>query len=157
MARVMKALRMPPASVFALSFLVASINCFPQIKMPTARKPQSSVALGADFQRDFGRGAEHLSFLVEPGDLLAYATGSWHVDGVEVGGGEREVLLLRADTLQVVWTHNCEHGYIRGFVCEIAGGGVQETENYVEVGPEQILCRMDDEVEAVSLMQSGSL
>ena len=76
----------------------------------------SVVDLQSDTRR-FGRGAMHLSALLEEGDVVAYQTGNWLVDGVPVGDDyvPASMAYCRMETLQVVWTHNCEHGVLRGW------------------------------------------
>ena len=54
------------------------------------------------------------------------------------------------DTIQVVWTHDCEHGQIRGFkvvpvadeVGSMVSVEVDESMEYVEFGPEQLIARI---------------
>jgi len=65
---------------------------------------------------------------------------------------------MQVDTIQLVWTHNCEHGVINGFdlsvasataVEESAGGAMVEqgsyfilSNEYAQIGPEQVLARI---------------
>lgn len=83
----------------------------------TALSP-SSLHSSLDLQSDttrFGRGENHLSAFLEEGDVVSYQTGSWLVDGVLVGDGSPpRIEYCCMDTIQVVWTHNCEHGVLRG-------------------------------------------
>jgi hypothetical protein len=118
-----------------------------------------------DFQSDdsqFGRGERHLSALLEEGDVVVYQTGTWQVDGVDVGDGSPPVLeLARIETIQLVWTHNCEHGVLRGVQVEVEQLqlqfqvllGEEDDNNHVffqeseplypvEFGPEQLLARL---------------
>lgn len=71
-----------------------------------------------DLQTDdtlYGRGEMHLSAALEDYDVVVYQTGSWTVDGVEVGDGSPATWrYARVENIQIVWTHNCEHGVIRG-------------------------------------------
>ena len=74
---------------------------------------------GVDLQSDssqYGRGERHLSAVVNEGDVVAYQTGRWLVDGVTVGVDDAPpaVAFCRLETMQIVWTHNCEHGVLRG-------------------------------------------
>ena len=65
----------------------------------------------------FGRGEQHLSAVLYEGDTVIYRTGNWYVDGVLVGGdADAQIVykLCRIETIQIVWTHNCEHGVLRG-------------------------------------------
>ena len=101
-----------------------------------------------DFQSDesqFGRSDRHLSAMLEEGDVIVYRCGSWFVDGVLVGDEEEtEFRLAQVDTIQIVWTHNCEHGCIRGMaVTLIDEQTIQVDESdYVEFGPEQLIARL---------------
>lgn len=118
----------------------------------------------------YGRGIEHLSAdLTEGTDVVAYQDGVWYVDGTEVGDGSTNpvVRYVIVDNVQIVWTHDCEHGVIRGFELMVLPGknnGEEEgmnqvlegnhgplvdlgcnfvvTGEYVELGPEQILARI---------------
>jgi len=98
---------------------------------------------------DFGRGDAHLSAVLEEGDVVAYATGTWEVDGVIVGDGTpRKIKLARVDHTQIVWTHNCEHGYIRGDPVELSDKGKltlsinEDNTEMVAFGPEQLIARI---------------
>ena len=64
----------------------------------------------------FGRGEQHLSAVLYEGDTVIYRTGNWYVDGVLVGDEDAEIVykICRIETIQIVWTHNCEHGVLRG-------------------------------------------
>jgi hypothetical protein len=68
-----------------------------------------------EFQADHGRGEDHLSAFLDEGDVVMYQTGTWYVDSVEVGDGTTpKIEWAKIDNLQVVWSHNCEHGVLRG-------------------------------------------
>ena len=97
-----------------------------------------------EFQSDFGRGEAHLSAILEEGDVVVYQTGTWLVDGVEVGNGsDPELHYCRMETLQLVWTHNCEHGVIRGYELDPVGPNtLAQSDSVVEFGPEQLLARI---------------
>mmetsp|Transcript_18921 Transcript_18921/g.40961 ORF Transcript_18921/g.40961 Transcript_18921/m.40961 type:complete len:83 (-) Transcript_18921:2898-3146(-) len=70
---------------------------------------------------------------------------------------------MQVDTIQLVWTHDCEHGVINGFDLLIANGDDPESFNgavemgshlvtnddYISCGPEQILAR----IPAISMNQ----
>ena len=94
-----------------------------------------------------GRGLDHLSAALEEGDLVLYQTGQWRVDGVTVGDGdEPELAYAVVDTLQLVFTHNCEHGWIYGSALECdADGSLRPPDGdaFVQFGPEQLLARLD--------------
>ena len=90
------------------------------------------------FQSDasqFGRGAMHLSALLEEGDVVAYQMGQWLVDQVLVGDDQAVIQFCCMDTIQVVWTHNCEHGVLRGEEMIYVDDVLQATGRMVEFGP----------------------
>ena len=122
---------------------------------------ESEIARHIDLQSDttkYGRGEAHLTFDLEPGDVVVYQRGTWYVDGVAVGPGDDPYWSYAlVDGLQVVWTHNCEHGVVRGWHLDLdrdgdgdensgnSGGMVlrrSEAEEEVEFGPEQIIGRI---------------
>ena len=95
-----------------------------------------------------GRGVDHLSAQLAEGDLVLYQVGSWTVDGVAIGDGEPELAYAVVDTLQLVFTHNCEHGWIYGSALERddSDGSLRPPDGdaFVQFGPEQLLARLDD-------------
>jgi hypothetical protein len=104
-----------------------------------------------EFQSDdsqFGRGEFHLSALIEEGDVVVYQTGSWLVDGVVVGDGSPPAFsFAKIDNVQLVWTHNCEHGVLRGVKIAVFEDDetivrVLEPLIHVEFGPEQLVARL---------------
>ena len=108
----------------------------------------SKIELQSDDTK-FGRGEFHLSALIDEGDVVVYQTGSWLVDGVVVGedGAIPSFALAKIDNIQVVWTHNCEHGVLRGLEVGIDPHDntrvtVSEPLEDVEFGPEQLLARL---------------
>mmetsp|Transcript_24494 Transcript_24494/g.31356 ORF Transcript_24494/g.31356 Transcript_24494/m.31356 type:complete len:198 (-) Transcript_24494:37-630(-) len=110
----------------------------------------------------YGRGVDHISADINEGDVIAYQDGTWFVDGTEVGDGSpATVRYCLVDTVQIVWTHDCEHGLVYGFDLTVAdnnddqvssdehGANIKkgnifiiQNESYVQCGPEQILCRI---------------
>jgi hypothetical protein len=99
----------------------------------------------AELQRDNGRGEMHLSAMLQEGDVVAYQQGAWLVDGVKIGDGTDPVLsYCQIDTMQLVWTHNCEHGVLRGLALERTGDRrtLRLTEEMIEFGPEQLVARI---------------
>jgi hypothetical protein len=116
----------------------------------------SSSSSSIDFQSDdtqFGRGDYHLSASLQENDVVVYQTGTWLVDTVEVGDGTPPIIrYAKIETIQLVWTHNCEHGVLRGVEVNIA----TSTDNPlrrnivvptmplvdVEFGPEQLVARI---------------
>ena len=94
-----------------------------------------------------GRGVDHLSYDLADDDVVAFQVGTWLVDSVEVGDGSTPRLCFaRVDNVQINWTHNCEHGVIRGTALELVDGDpprlrLREDVD-VEFGPEQLLARI---------------
>ena len=90
------------------------------------------------------------------------------VDGVTVGNGDEDtqptMKYCKVDTLQIIWTHKYEHGFIRGISVDIVSGSddnseeVEQSNNschivscwttpdddleFVDFGPEQLLARL---------------
>ena len=106
--------------------------------------------------------------MVNEGDVVVYQTGSWMVDGVVVGDSiEPSFEYCQVETIQVVWTHNCEHGVLRGIALELLQDQCfvpVEPLQPVEFGPEQLVARipvqwMDDSSQAKSLvdLKGGTL
>ena len=81
-------------------------------------EPETTI----DYQSDayYGRGDMHLSAAVHEGETVVYRTGSWYVDGVLVVDEDAVPAyeLCRVETIQIVWTHNCEHGVLRGLAVD---------------------------------------
>jgi hypothetical protein len=113
----------------------------------------TTITSSIDFQRDYGRGQDHLSAFLEEGDVVVFQAGIWWVDGVQVGDGEATTYQwAKIDTLQVVWSHNCEHGVLRGIVLKKEELDQQdgtfwqfyqvEPMEMVEFGPEQLVARV---------------
>lgn len=108
----------------------------------------STLLATIDFQSDtkrFGRGEMHLSALLEEKDVVVFQSGSWLVDGVLVGDGPVQFEYCMVESLQVVWTHNCEHGVIRGYSvlpAEQEDVRLQVTWDPIEFGPEQLIARL---------------
>ena len=116
-----------------------------------------------DFQSDgknFGRGDFHLSAALSEHDVVVYQTGTWFVDGVAVGDGDTSrppsFEYAAVDNLQIVWSHNCEHGVVRAWKMKLVlvNDDVDETladcnkqrlvrtDEAVEFGPEQLVARI---------------
>jgi hypothetical protein len=133
----------------------------------TSNRRQNSASLIAlsssaiDYQSDaknYGRGDMHLSAALEESDVVVYQTGTWYVDGVQVGDGNPPAYhYALVDNVQIVWTHNCEHGVIRGLSLELVEhdtDGDNDEENiqrltqmqgvarHIEFGPEQLVARV---------------
>jgi hypothetical protein len=103
----------------------------------------------------------HLSAALEENDVVVYQTGTWYVDGVAVGDGSPPAFhYALVDNVQIVWTHNCEHGVIRGFSLELVendtdgdNGGtefqrliqMQGLARDIDFGPEQLVARISVE------------
>jgi len=115
---------------------VAELSCYHRyrrkqhaITSKTITNLPSSSSSNIDFQSDttlYGRGEQHLSAIINEEDVVVYQTGSWKVDGVTVGDEDEDsppmMKYCKVDTLQIIWTHNCEHGFIRGISIEIVSG-----------------------------------
>jgi hypothetical protein len=124
----------------------------------------SVIALSSsaiDYQSDaknYGRGDKHLSAALEESDVVVYQTGTWYVDGVQVGDGNPPAYhYASVDNVQIVWTHNCEHGVIRGLSLELVEHDtdgdndgkkfqrltqMQGLARDIEFGPEQLVARI---------------
>ena len=116
--------------------------------------PRSPMRLFFD-QGEGGRGHEHLSARLDDGDVVLYKTGNWEVDGVPVGEGPTELRLARITLTQLVFTHNCEHGWIYGEplrACAEADSPSLRLEDDdelgadIQFGPEQLVVILDDEI-----------
>jgi hypothetical protein len=110
---------------------------------PSSTASSSSI----DYQRDHGRGIHHLTADLAEGDVVVYQTGTWYVDGVAVGNGQEEAWeYCLVDNLQIVWSHNCEHGVVRGFALVPEQDGRRRLEadwnEMVDFGPEQLVARL---------------
>ena len=112
--------------------------------------PTSALDESIEYQSDsstYGRGEMHLSAALDEGDVVVYKTGTWEVDGVEVGNGNPTAYeFCLVETMQIVWTHNCEHGYIRGMAVKIDSENnkveVLSPLDFVDFGPEQLVARL---------------
>ena len=132
------------ASAFAPQ-LVPPLRCHPACTTRTALRLHR-----IDFQNsaEFARGEQHLSAVLEEGNVVVYQTGSWFVDGVPVGNESPSWEWCQVDTVQVVWTHNCEHGVIRGIRLQTTKTKKDiiirpvEPLDFVEFGPEQLVARV---------------
>lgn len=117
--------------------------------LAAAQKQDATIDLQSD-ETMFGRGEHHLSASLQDDDVVVYQTGTWLVDGVEVGQGTRaEYKISRVENVQIVWTHNCEHGVIRGILLDPVFDNdndvmpsFQVTDKQIEFGPEQLLARI---------------
>ena len=103
----------------------------------------------------YGRGVDHISADLNEGDVIAYQAGTWYIDGLsEVGDGSPSyVRYMVVDTIQLVWTHDCEHGVINGYdllvedasnedqIVEIKSKFIS-TDEYLQIGPEQLLAKI---------------
>ena len=111
------------------------------------------------YQSDCGRGEHHLSSIISEGNLVVYQGGTWLVDSVQVGdGSDPHFSYAVIDTIQVVWTHNCEHGVLRGLQIELCGdrrAKLVEPLFEVQFGPEQLIAKIP--VEWNEATQTGNL
>ena len=93
------------------------------------------------------RGEEHLSAQLEEGDVIMWQSGSWTVDGVVVGDGSPAYLQFGVvATVQLVWSHNCEHGVIHAdplVICtsneNLLIKAPSDDDEVAQIGPEQLL------------------
>ena len=86
----------------------------------SGRTALHAEAAAIDYQSNHGRGEHHLTAALQPGDVVVYQIGTWYVDGVQVGNGQPAAWdYCLVDTLQIVWSHNCEHGVVRGFALKL--------------------------------------
>ncbi|KAJ8606218.1 hypothetical protein CTAYLR_010538 [Chrysophaeum taylorii] len=110
------------------------------------------AALSAPRLHTGGRGYDHITATLEEGDLILYRDGSWLVDEVPVGDDEPTLRFASVNLVQLVWTHNCEHGWVYGMSADVDDHfrvSVDES-NEVQVGPEQVVARLftsDDELD----------
>ena len=130
----------------ALAWLHSQQKAFPPVSSTGLfAKVSARIEYQSDTER-FGRGDMHLSALLEEKDVVVFQSGSWYVDGVLVGDGPVKYEYCMVETLQLVWTHNCEHGVVRGYA--ILPGNeddllqVDPTWNPIEFGPEQLVARL---------------
>ena len=121
-------------------------------------KNDDDILNNIDRQSDsnkYGRGVDHISADLKEGDVIAYQAGTWYIDGLsEVGDGSPSfVRYMVVDTIQLIWTHDCEHGVINGYdlLVEDASNEDQIVEmkskfiprdEYLQIGPEQILAKI---------------
>ena len=108
-----------------------------------------------------GRGADHLTYILTPGDIVIYQAGLWNVDGYPVGDGPKpRVVAVRCEVVQINWTHDMEHGRVlctpllkktpggqrQGGQCGVQDWGEvhadEDRVGQVEVGPEQVVARI---------------
>jgi hypothetical protein len=112
-----------------------------------------------EYQKDCGRGEQHLSASLLEGNIVVYQRGTWLVDSVEVGDGSDPYFSYALiETMQVVWSHNCEHGVLRGLQVEISSGTsakLIEPLAEIEFGPEQLIAKIP--VEWDEATESGKL
>lgn len=136
-------------------FLATTIVCFvlplgwafQLANIPISGKPQTTLlSHRIVYQRDCGRGEQHLSASISEGNLVVYQGGTWLVDSVQVGDGSDPYFgYTLIDSIQVVWTHNCEHGVLRGVQIELDGdqhAKLVEPVLEVQFGPEQLIAKI---------------
>lgn len=111
----------------------------------------AALSFSIELQASHGRGPHHLSAELVEGDVVAYQTATWLVDNVEVGDGSPPCLrLARVDVLQINWTHNCEHGLVRGTALELdteasaedAGRVLSLEDEDIDFDPSQLVARL---------------
>ena len=126
--------------------LVAACTAF-VLPLQQSRLHLRAAGIQASIERQMdtgGRGQQHLSAGLQEGDVVAYQVGTWLVDNVEVGDDEPARLeYARVEFLQLVWTNDCEHGYIHATALSYDGDrtmAVVEDED-IQFGPEQLVAR----------------
>lgn len=125
----------------------------------TAATASSNIDIDYQASDAYGRGEEHLTAALNEGDVVVYQTGTWYVDGVAVGDGQPAAWqYCLVDTIQIVWSHNCEHGVVRGFGLTTAVDNdnnnnnndgnkatilrVADFDTMIDFGPEQLVARI---------------
>jgi hypothetical protein len=82
--------------------------------------------------------------MIQEGDVVVYQTGTWRVDGVVVGDDTQppSFQYCQIETIQVVWTHNCEHGVLRGIALQLQqqGEGDESSLSSSWFVPTAVLC-----------------
>ena len=140
-----------PPVAFGWMLRPSSVQTRRRQQRPSVSAVCAAASTTIDFQADYGRGIDHLTADLEPGNVVVYQTGTWWVDGVAVGDGSTppawEYCLV--DTIQIVWSHNCEHGVVRGFGMTIVnnekGGSLLKVDDFddmIDFGPEQLVARI---------------
>mmetsp|Transcript_5959 Transcript_5959/g.13060 ORF Transcript_5959/g.13060 Transcript_5959/m.13060 type:complete len:228 (+) Transcript_5959:268-951(+) len=133
-----KRLRIPNAGTSA-THVASSTTCLSQ-------QHDGSIDLQCDTSQ-YGRGEQHLTFCLEENDIVVYQEGTWYVDGVAVGPGDEPTWSYAiVDTIQINWTHNCEHGVVRGYRLELDRDEMtlRRTDDDIDFGPEQIVARINN-------------
>ena len=155
----------PPPKLCSSSKQAPKRKCPASFQAHATPASQDDIHQHIDLQSDasrYGRGEEHITFDLQPGDVVVYQRGTWYVDGVAVGPGDDPCWSYAlVDGLQVVWTHNCEHGVVRGWHLDLVrgddmGGDNEDDasagttlrrngeEEEVEFGPEQVIGRINN-------------
>ena len=107
-----------------------------------------SSSVEIEYQSDeskYGRGDMHISAALDEGDIVVYQAGTWFVDGVPVGdGGPPSFHYALIENIQLVWTHNCEHGVIRALPLTLKDKTILKlvNEELIEFGPEQLIAKI---------------
>lgn len=119
----------------------------------------TSMRHNIEYQSDWGRGQQHLSASVSEGNIVVFQGGTWFVDSVQVGDGTDPYFCYALiETIQLVWTHNCEHGVLRGLQVDIDDAGnvklIQPVAT-IEFGPEQLIAKIPVEWDEAS--ETGKL
>ena len=121
----------------------------PYLNLDLSLSSKQSVSEAIELQSDsnmYGRGEYHLSASLDVDDVVVVQVGSWLVDGVLVGDDSihSSLIYVKIDTIQVVWTHNCEHGVLRGTELHVEDdGSTLVPTDIVEFGPEQLIGRLN--------------
>jgi len=152
-----------------LCLVLSCVAAFSGPQLPTCTRRVTAAAtwllnsnsnsILIEYQQDCGRGEQHLSASLLEGNIVVYQRGTWLVDSIEVGDGSDPYFSYALiDTMQLVWTHNCEHGVLRGLQVQISSGTsakLVEPLAEIEFGPEQLIAKIP--VEWDEATESGKL
>ena len=115
--------------------------------VPTTLLSLATLLLSRDVVfKTTGRGPYHLTYLLEPGDVVIYQVGKWNVEGYAVGDEEKPRLaVVRCEVVQINWTHNMEHSRLlcTPITSKTSEGDIavvvdEDRFAQMEVGPEQV-------------------
>lgn len=130
---------------FLGALLLPSCAAFTAARRPAP--PRHDSLLGPLHAVLDGRGHDHLSASLEDGDVVCFQTGSWFVDGVAVGDGVASLAFATVTLMQLVFTHNCEHGWIYGAGAVLKDGVLRPSDDdddaWLQFGPEQLVARLE--------------
>ena len=102
--------------------------------------------INTEWSSNENKGHDHLSAFIQEDDIVIYRTGTWYIDNIEVGDGTPATLqagIVRA--VQLVWSHDCEHGciYIEPLIPTSSSNINTNTDDY------DMLIKLDDDDNSV--------